>query len=234
MSDIEKEKLLNKIQKLVTLAGNNPSQEEAESAMLKAQELLLANGLEMTDVEAVGDSVGEVNPEEEVVDFNYKNIPAWQNDIIVVLARNFRVVVFIDTRDGRWTGKKMSYNRFFRLVGMPEDVKVAKAMILFTIDFYLKSWNKYRKENTFYNRIATNNAKQDYTRGFIASISEKFRLQVKEKALVLVKNPKVDKYLKEKYLLRKQRRKRRAGYNANAYSRGTEDGNFVEKDAYIV
>ena len=233
MSLDEKEKVLNKIQKLVTLAGNNPSQEEAESAMLKAQELLLANGLEMTDVEDIGDSVAEETPEEEKVDLGNKVIPRWQQDIIMVLAKNFRVSIFTASRDGKWTGSKMSYYKYFTLVGMPQDVKVAKAMIMFAFDFFLKSWDKYRKENTFYDRKATNVAKRSYTRGFIASLDEKFRKQVEEKALVLVKNQKISKYLSKNYNLHSTKRRALDSYNPSAYERGATDGQFVDKDAYI-
>lgn len=40
MTDTKKAKIADKIQKLLALAGNNPSEEEAQAALLKAQELM--------------------------------------------------------------------------------------------------------------------------------------------------------------------------------------------------
>jgi hypothetical protein len=39
--------LISKLKKLLALAGNNPSQEEAEAALSKAQALAIENGIDL-------------------------------------------------------------------------------------------------------------------------------------------------------------------------------------------
>ena len=46
-----REKILEKIEKLLALAGNNPSEKEAISAALKAQELMAKYNIELADLE---------------------------------------------------------------------------------------------------------------------------------------------------------------------------------------
>ena len=41
------ERIIKRIEKLLSLAGNNPSQEEAQSAMLMAQKLMAEHNLSM-------------------------------------------------------------------------------------------------------------------------------------------------------------------------------------------
>lgn len=50
-ADLDMEKIVAKIQKLFALAGNNPSEQEAASALLKAQALLAKYNLSQADVE---------------------------------------------------------------------------------------------------------------------------------------------------------------------------------------
>lgn len=52
--DLDMEKIVAKIQKLFALAGNNPSEQEAASALLKAQALLAKYNLSQADVEGGG------------------------------------------------------------------------------------------------------------------------------------------------------------------------------------
>ena len=57
---------IEKIKKLLALAGNNPSEEEAQAAMLKAQELLLQNGLTMEEVTSHGEPAKKEVTEEKL------------------------------------------------------------------------------------------------------------------------------------------------------------------------
>lgn len=50
-TDQDMEKIVNKVQKLFALAGNNPSEQEATAALLKAQALLAKYNLSQADVE---------------------------------------------------------------------------------------------------------------------------------------------------------------------------------------
>ena len=47
----KREKILKKIENLLALAGNNPSENEAIAAALKAQELMAKYNIELADIE---------------------------------------------------------------------------------------------------------------------------------------------------------------------------------------
>lgn len=80
------EKIIQTIRKILELSKNNPSEEEAKSAALKAQELLAKYHLDMKEIESI--DVDEVESIEEV----RVNIPAkkWKYKLARIVADNFR------------------------------------------------------------------------------------------------------------------------------------------------
>ena len=49
-----KKNIISKIEKLLALAGNNPSEAEAQAALLKAQQLMAEHNLDMAQFEEAG------------------------------------------------------------------------------------------------------------------------------------------------------------------------------------
>jgi hypothetical protein len=83
---MENEKILGKIKKLFALANNNPSEEEAKAAALKAQELLAQYHIDYSEVENIDlDKVEEI--EEVTVDIPAKK---WKYTLARIVADNFR------------------------------------------------------------------------------------------------------------------------------------------------
>lgn len=80
------EKITQTIHKLLELSKNNPSQEEAQSAALKAQELLAKYHLDLKSVEDIDLDENEEIAENEVI------IPAkkWKYTLATIIAENFR------------------------------------------------------------------------------------------------------------------------------------------------
>lgn len=80
------EKIIQTIRKILELSKNNPSEEEAKSAALKAQEMLAKYHIDMREVESIDidaiDSIDEVRV----------NIPAkkWKYELARIVANNFR------------------------------------------------------------------------------------------------------------------------------------------------
>lgn len=80
------EKIIQTIRKILELSKNNPSEEEAKSAALKAQEMLAKYHIDMREVEAIDldtvDSIEEVKV----------NLPAkkWKYKLATIIANNFR------------------------------------------------------------------------------------------------------------------------------------------------
>lgn len=88
---MENEKILEKVKKLFALADNNPSEEEAKSAALMAQKLMMENDIAMWEVENVDLEKKEEIGEEAI------EVPAkkWKYTLAHIVADNFRVKFFL-------------------------------------------------------------------------------------------------------------------------------------------
>ncbi len=87
------EKILEKIRKVLAKANNNPSAEEAETAMLIAQRIMVENNLCMDDVILTEGS--EIKKEAVEVTMSDKMRLAWcEKDLTNVIAKNFRCKSF--------------------------------------------------------------------------------------------------------------------------------------------
>ncbi len=106
---MENEKVLEKVKKLFALAENNPSAEEAKSAALMAQKLMMENDIAMWEVENVDLEKKEEIGEEAI------EVPAkkWKYTLAHIVADNFRVKFFM-----RGTG-------IFIFYGHKTDTKIA-------------------------------------------------------------------------------------------------------------
>lgn len=83
------ENIIAKIKKLLALASNNPSEEEAKSATLKAQELLAQHHIDMKQVENI-----DLDKVEEITASSVE-VPAkkWKYQLAIIVAKNFRCAV---------------------------------------------------------------------------------------------------------------------------------------------
>jgi len=89
---MENEKVITQIKKLFELSRNNPSEEEAKSAVLKAQELLAKYHIDYAEVENVDlDKKEEIN--EVAVDVPAKK---WKYSLAHTCADNFRCEFFMN------------------------------------------------------------------------------------------------------------------------------------------
>lgn len=83
---MKQEKIIKTIKKVLELSKNNPSEEEAKSAVLKAQALLAKYHINMKDVESLEDEINDAISEVHV------NVPAkkWKYKLARIVANNFR------------------------------------------------------------------------------------------------------------------------------------------------
>ena len=163
------EKIIEKIKNLVELAQDNPSDEEGQTALLMAQKLMLKHDVSLSQVELhqtenkfeTGEAVGR----------SASVLRWWEKDMSVVISTNFRCYV-IQERD-RIT--KTSHIMFF---GEKQDAEMA-AKVYDAALMYLR----YRIERLPDKSPAYKNS---YIRGFILSLSDRFKKQVEEYGLMVL------------------------------------------------
>lgn len=177
---MEQNNIISKIEKLLSLAGNNPSEAEAQAAMLKAQQLMAENNISMETVK------GSDPTKNEVVQEWIKGGQScqWMRHLAQVIANNFRCSYLVGT----------GYGLVF--VGIKEDVNICIQVFNFashTLDRnMMKLRRQYRKQG-----LDTNGISGDYSAGFIKGLRDKFQEQVEQKGwgLVLVKDKAVIEYV---------------------------------------
>lgn len=172
MENVSKEKIekvLEKVRKLFALAGNNPSEEEAQSAALLAQELIAKYNLTITD-------------EEEKLEMTESSFEtgvdkSWKYELASVIERNFRVKSY-------WIG-----TRKVVFYGYKQDTEVAREVFQYL--FKVCEKNARRECRKSYQTYGTERGVYfSYTRGFIKGIGQKLDEQCT--ALMVITPPEVN------------------------------------------
>lgn len=222
------EKVIDRVKKLLALSTSS-YQAEAENAILKAQELLLANGLSMADVSS-GEST---KTDKEVIheSVNKGTVCRWHEKLLAaVIAENFRCTAYFGTYDR--TGQT-----FLKIMGLKEDVEVCKEVIEFTVRVADHMWLQYKRNNrikgSLERRKGTFAVKNDYFRGFILGVKAKFAEQVQTKALILVKDPLVTQEERKLNLREGGKIRKSTAFNEDARAAGFRDGKNTDKHKYL-
>jgi len=162
---MEKEKIVSKIEKLLGLAGNNPNAHEAESALLKAQELMLVHKIEEAELKQNDPSAIDIG---EAICRESSNT-AWARSLVHLFAENFGCVVYM-----KRTSKKQRFSVFF---GNREDAEIARNLYDYTIVWLNKAACKYAT-NKRNNEGIVKGVKQDYIIGFLKGLEDKYKEQI--------------------------------------------------------
>lgn len=165
------ERMKDKIAKLLRLS-DSPNQHEAQRALAKAQELALKNGLSLEAIEEQ-----KATPVQDPFTPPRNRVPAYERIISTVLAANFRVMVL---KHGK------GYRETLEVVGLPNDVEIFKQVFAYTLESYRRMLNSWLKDYRFLHPRwkVDQGLKNDYLRGFIAGLDQRFAQNVKEHALV--------------------------------------------------
>jgi len=227
---LETNDVIRKINKLFSLAGNNPSEEEAQAAMLKAQEMLLASHMTMAEVESAYDETRTDKKkvvEESREDKSKKTLRFWQRRLIGIIGKNFKVDCFTMSPPG---SKKQS---IYVYVGLEKDVQAAQISTDFIFKAFIKLWNIHKQRYAVGSRRETMDMRRSYAEGFAAGLQEQFQKQVTEMALVIVKDALVVTYMNEKHRNLRSGKKFKDGHDSHAYQNGFKDGKFSQRDKYL-
>lgn len=103
-SDDKREKMIEKVKKMMALAQNNPSQEEALAAALQAQKLMAKYNIHEEDIslEEVKEEIGSVQTEQK----HDSSLHKWRVQLALVVGKNFRCKVYKNGQDIVFRGYK--------------------------------------------------------------------------------------------------------------------------------
>lgn len=201
----ENTKLITKIQKLLALAGNNPNEAEAKSAMLKAQELMAEHGIQVT----LADEKIEYALLRAVTPMN----KGFRTHLAVIIARNFRC-------------QPIMQGNIVAFFGHKDDAVICKDIFEFA---YRTAKQNGDKE---YGRcqkagLETKNVFNSYVLGFIHGLQQALDAQCKALMIIVPQDVK-DEFQKKcnpaGAYKGGMKRNNSVGVNFETYSKGKVDG----------
>lgn len=224
----QRQKLIDKVKKILAKARNNPNTNEAESAMLLAQRLQLTykiadNELHDCDVELVtGNAETTVR----------RQHPSWMWQLAQVIADNFRCHVY-QSEQSRFFNEKA--DKCFKFFGEQDDSEVAKVVFELAVDTAKLKWSEYKKEHRkqIARRKYPNRARIEFLTGFVHGVQLRFYHQVQEYGLILVKHKQVEQQYKvmQENFSSVHTKSNVPIRSTNAYGQGRVDGrNFLSLD----
>lgn len=212
---MENEKILEKIKKLFELSKNNPSEEEAKSAALKAQELMQEYDVTYSEVEGV-----DLSKPCEEIDTASVDVPAkkWKYALAHTVADNFKCKMFLHGKD------------CIVFYGHRTDANIAAETFKFLFDMGNRLGNKlYREAKARYER--TENIYNSCVMGFVAGIREALNEQSKE-LMVLVPEDVKEQYADFSKGFRVAHTSSPSAYRGDAFRTGKQAGyNAMKRNA---
>ena len=198
---MNKEQLMNKVNKLLALAGNNPSQQEANAAYTKAQKLIAEYNLNMDEFE---------DKKEEIVMMpaTHSNNEGYRTHLSIIIGKNFRC-------------RPMMCGNIVNFVGYKTDVEVCIQVFNHAYKVShnagLRLERQYRKQG-----LSTKGVANSYWRGFMDGIKEVLDEQCR--ALMIIVPDEVNKHADEMSGGRYKGGMRQTGFNSSSYNEGKSDG----------
>ena len=172
---LKMEKIIEKIEKLFALAGNNPNENEAIAAAARAQELMAKYNLEMADL-------GTSEKKEELGTEMFEGGRGkWRYQLAVIIARNFRCKTWL-------LGKNVVF------LGYKNDAKIALQTFTFIYKTGMTLAGRVYAEHQKLGK-STKKVLNTYYLGFLHGISEILDKQCK--ALMVITPEEVNKKFEE-------------------------------------
>ncbi|MBC3515471.1 DUF2786 domain-containing protein [Neobittarella massiliensis] len=181
-------KIEKRVLKLLRLAGNNPSPEEAERALLKAQELMAKYHLDMVP--------GEEDDGDIVREYAYwsGNICYYHQQLGQIISENFRTKGFVSRR-------KSDGKRAITFLGERIDARISAAVyndVLKILNKYLgemRKRDKERRASGHYSKARAKIERDSFVLGFLDGIDKALAAQVQENKweLMVVPSDEVNK-----------------------------------------
>lgn len=205
------EKILNKIKNLLDLASNNPNENEAAAAALKAQELMAKYNIEL---EQLDDKKENREITREIYRTSNKHeVKKWRFGLARVIADNFRCKMYAIN------------NKDIVFYGYQEDAKIALQVFTFLYEtggkLAVRYYNKCRK-----NGEQTRGVMNTYLTGFKEGIAEVLGRQCTALMIVTPKEV-IDQFEEMTSGWSTINAKVRINNNAEARAKGRRDGKDI-------
>ena len=201
MTDMNK--MLDRVRKLLALAGNNPSEQEAQAAALKAQQLIAKYNLDLS--KEVGTKVTY-----KLVEAVHSNNEGFRKQMAAIIAENFRCKAIL-------IGNKVNF------FGREADAEACTASFNYLYRVCHNIGERFERQARKEGR-STKGVANSYYRGFMEGIRDALGEQSKALAIVTPEDVK-DKFAERFPNLRKGTGgMQNNGYDSAAYHRGREDG----------
>lgn len=224
---MKKEKALELIKKVMAKADNNSNENEVQVAMLKAQELMIKYGIEMSEVKTKGNKATDEALEDSL---NSNGKMNWYNSLLAsVIADNFRCEYFIRV------GSKIKYMMF---VGLKDDIEIAKEIYSYANDSLEYFTDKYIKNlryedltnDILNNQEYYNECKNSYISGFIRGLEQKYKEQVEQNewGLMIVKPEAVLDYVSKMSFTKGRKNSIKSSGDFSHFTSGFEEGKKLE------
>lgn len=203
MTDMNK--IVEKIQKLLALAGNNPSQEEAEAAALMAQKLIAKYNVDTAEAS------GQPEIQYKLLKATHSNNEGYRSPLAMIIANNFRC-------------KAILLGPVIHFFGREGDVDACCEIFNYLYRVSHNKGLKLEREARKEGRI-THGVANSYWDGFMAGLKKSLDKQCQ--ALMIVTPQDVKDKFQEKFpKLGSGARfgQRRLGLDSSAYNEGYNDG----------
>lgn len=212
------DKMVEKISNLLDLANNNPNENEALAAALKAQELMAKYHIELADL----DHDAGIEIVEESCKVDVSGPSKWKVKLANIIAENFCCKVYHKEERGIFTKTTRNYVVFY---GYEHDAKIAREVFTFLFETGIKlARHEYyvAKKAGKYTKYVMNT----YLMGFCEGIRE---VLAKQCTALMVVTPKevIDSYNEMSQGFKTQRSRVTIGSDSGVYERGIRDGKDV-------
>lgn len=215
----QQEKVIDRVRKLFALAGNNPSQAEAQSAMMKAQDILAEAGLSMLEVTPASTKieVGTASLGES------RRLTWWRRTLSATISKHMRCAVYI----------RKQWNRVSSIVmvGARDDVQVAQETYKLAEAVLQREATRFVRQKKAEVPVhgwvhAKSGLRNAWILGFIMGLDESFKANedAHGTALVLVRPKEVDEHLSSLRLRKAQSSSITCSRDSSASASGYREG----------
>lgn len=208
----KREKMLEKIKKILKLAQDNPSMEEGLSAALQAQKLMAKYNIHEDEVtlEEIKDEICSVFSQQK----HNSHLLSWRKSLASIVARNFRCKCYMSGQDVVFRGYKQD-----------AEIALQVYLSLYTIGNQLggKAYAQQKNETG-----TGKGAYRSFVMGFLTGVEEGLNVQCT--ALMIIVPKEVEEEYKEFSQGFKKTKVNRGGLvNGELYRQGKEEGKAAVK-----